>query len=65
MEEECRLCGLLSPRSQETRPGKRISDFRQKSRRAFRLKRLNNAAPLEAEHRRAMAPTPGAEFKEL
>lgn len=30
-------------RSQETRPGKRISDFRQKSRRAFRLKRLNNA----------------------
>lgn len=32
-------------RSQETRPGKRISDFRQKSRRAFRLKRLKDGAP--------------------
>lgn len=34
-------------RSQETRPGKRISDFRQKSRRAFRLKRLEGRARRE------------------
>lgn len=51
------LCAVSSVRSQETRPGKRISDFRQKSRRAPRLKRQNKAEPCRWSMTAARAQT--------
>lgn len=57
MEGARRRGGLLSPRSQETRPGKRISDFRQKEQTGFQIEKAEQCAALEAQ-------TPGAAFQE-